>query len=259
MEIITLRINNNSVDYFSFGKGEKAFVIIPGLSLKSVMKSADAVADAYKDFAEKFTVYVFDRAKNIKDGYSIENMADDTACAMQKLGISGACVFGASQGGMIAQILAAKYPQLVSKLLLGSTLCRMNSTATAVIGEWVSLAEKGDVVALNKNMFNKIYSKELLDSLGDNLMSLLADGTKEEVARLKILAQACLTFDSSAELSKIKCPAFVLSASNDRVLSTDSSKELAEMLDCPIHIFEGGHAVYDEAPDYKKVMLDFLS
>mgnify|MGYP000509005964 FL=1 len=49
-----------------FGSGTKNFVILPGLSVHSVMGLADAIAEAYKDFCEEYTVYVFDRAENIQ-------------------------------------------------------------------------------------------------------------------------------------------------------------------------------------------------
>ena len=41
-----------------FGSGNKNFVILPGLSVHSVMGLADAIAEAYKDFCEEYTVYV---------------------------------------------------------------------------------------------------------------------------------------------------------------------------------------------------------
>ena len=98
------------MDHIVFGHGEKSFVILPGLSMHSVMGAADAIAEAYKDFCEEYTVYVFDRAKNIHDGYTVRNMAEDTAKAMRRLNIEKADVFGASQGGMIAMYLAIDHP-----------------------------------------------------------------------------------------------------------------------------------------------------
>lgn len=48
--------------------------------------------------------------------YTLEDMADDTANLMKKLNIEHYSVIGASMGGMIAQILSAKYPHNVLKL-----------------------------------------------------------------------------------------------------------------------------------------------
>lgn len=54
--------------------------------------------------------------KNPPASYSLEDMADDTVEVLKHLNISTCCVIGASMGGMIAQILAAKYPQYVKKI-----------------------------------------------------------------------------------------------------------------------------------------------
>ncbi|TMP77287.1 alpha/beta hydrolase, partial [Pseudoalteromonas ruthenica] len=48
--------------------------------------------------------------------YSLEDMAEDVICLMQELKISRAHLVGASMGGMIAQIIAAKYKKKVLSL-----------------------------------------------------------------------------------------------------------------------------------------------
>jgi proline iminopeptidase len=48
--------------------------------------------------------------------YTLEDMARDTTGLMDALGLARAHVVGASMGGMIAQVLAAKFPQRVASL-----------------------------------------------------------------------------------------------------------------------------------------------
>lgn len=258
MDIKTVRINDNEIDYFSFGSGKRNMVIIPGLSLKSVTLSADTIAQSYSMFCDEYTVYVFDRARHLSEGYTVENMADDTAQAMQELGVEDAYIFGASQGGMIAQIIAIKYPSLVAKLVLGSTASRLNDTARNNIEKWISLAEKRDAVALNHSIFTLLYSKEMLDSLGDTLYELEKDGTDEDMARFVIMAGACMDFDVYDSLSKIKCDTLVIGALNDQVLTGDASVEIAQKMNCELFMYDGGHAIYDEAVDYKSRIYNFF-
>lgn len=52
----------------------------------------------------------------IKGSYLLDDMAADAAGVLQALGIKQAHVVGASMGGMIAQIMAATYPQQVLSL-----------------------------------------------------------------------------------------------------------------------------------------------
>lgn len=49
-------------------------------------------------------------------GYTLEDMADDAAGVLEALGIPRAHVVGASMGGMIAQVLAARRPERVATL-----------------------------------------------------------------------------------------------------------------------------------------------
>lgn len=259
MDILTAKVNEIEMDWFSFGTGKRAFVIIPGLSLKSVMLSAKAIKGAYKDFAEDYTVYVFDRRKNVQDGYSVREMAADTAEVMKHIGIESADIFGASQGGMMAQYMAIDFPELVHSIILASTCSRSDENTEKLFEKWISLAENHDVQRLNHSFFETIYSDELLAQYADVLPIMEKEGTAEECDNFVIFAKACIEFDSYDELEKIKCPVFVIGAEHDRALSGSASYELAEKLGCELYMYEKyGHAVYDEAPDYKERLLKFL-
>ena len=257
----TVTVGDVEMDYVVFGSGEKTFVILPGLSVHSVTGSADAIAAAYKDFTSEYTVYLFDRAKDVHEGYTVRDMADDTAAAMTALGIEDADVFGASQGGMIALYLAIDHPELVHKMVLGSTLAKPNDTSRQVVGEWVRLAESGDEAGLLESFADTVYSETTLEAYRDTIISSNTGITDEEFRRFVILAEACGTFDCSDELSSIECPVLVLGSEGDRVVTAEGSRQIAEALSCEIHLYDDsyGHAVYDEAPDYKQRILDFLA
>lgn len=52
---------------------------------------------------------------------SIEKMADDTILAIQALGLSRIDLFGLSMGGMVAQEIIHRSPQLIERLILASS------------------------------------------------------------------------------------------------------------------------------------------
>lgn len=244
--------------YMRFGCGKDNLVILPGLSIKSVLNSAAAVESAYSLFKEMFTVWLFDRRENLPRTYKIKDMARDTAIAMKILKIKDACIFGTSQGGMIAQCLAIYHPDLVSKLILGSTASRISSESHDVLQKWIDLAESGNVSELKQSFAKAIYSEELYKK-AEKLFSSPMGETDEDLKRFVKLAKSSSGFDVYNDLDKIKCPVLVIGAENDCVLGAKASVEIAEKAGCDLYMYEGyGHAVYDEAPDYKERMIAFL-
>ena len=260
----TVKTEHFEMDYIKFGTGSRPLVVLPGMSLKSVTSIASMVADSYKIFKDDFTVYLFDRKKNFGETYPMEQMAADTAEAMDVLGVESACFIGISQGGMIAQLIAEQFPQKVERLALGCSASRLNDMSRAVMTEWKRLADAGDVVALCSNFIDKVFSAETIRKYKKSLMRLNSNATELDMKRFCVLARACLDFEAYEGLLKIKCPTLILGAELDQVLGVIASREIAEVLKkngvpTELYVYENyGHAAYDEAPDYRERILKFL-
>ncbi len=248
------------MDYIKFGEGEKTFIIIPGLSIHSIINSADAIKEAFKDYTQDFTIYVLDRPKDLKDGATIKDLADLTAKQLKKLNIKDAYIFGASQGGMIAEEIAINYPELVGKLVLGSTLSKTNETFIKVVNNWIDLAKEKNEDELLDSFIKDVYSNDTYNNYKDALIEANKNISDEEYQRFIILANSCLTINAYDNLDKIKCPVLVLGSNGDKVVTPNGSIEIADKLNCDIYMYEDtyGHGVYDEALDYRTRMLDFL-
>lgn len=257
---LTLRLDDISIDYARFGNGEKTLVMIPGLNLRGVKGAALPLAYMYRAFANDYTIYVFDRRTDVPDGFTVKDIADDTARAMKALGIEKATVFGVSQGGMIAQYLALDYPELVNKLVLAVTLSRTNETVKTVIENWIELAENGKLSSVVLDMMSKMYSDAYLKKYGF-MIPLVAKFTKmTDPKRFISLAKACLTCDTYERLGEIKCPAFVIGGSEDKIVTAEASREIAEKLGCELYMCEGyGHAAYEEVKDFNGRVLSFIN
>ena len=248
------------MNYIKFGNGSKTFIIIPGLSIHSIINSKDAIEEAFKDYTDEYTVYVFDRPENLKENTTIKDLADATANKMKELNISSADIFGASQGGMMAMYIAIYYPELVNKLVLGSTLSKPNDTFISVVNNWISLAKEKDENKLLDRFIKDVYSQNTYDNYKDSLIENNKNISDEEYNRFIILANACLSIDCYKQLDKIKCPVLVLGCYGDKVVTALDSTQIADKLNCDIYMYDDtyGHGVYDEAPDYREKMLDFL-
>ena len=70
-----------------------------------------------------------------------------------------------------------------------------------------------------------------------------------------------MSHNSYMELDKILCPTLVIGGDCDRIVGGDASRELADRIKgCELFIYNSlGHAAYEEAKDFNKRVLDYLS
>lgn len=254
-------LSDQGVDYVTFGRGDRVLVIITGLSLQGLSDMSDlAIYSLFYRFAKEYKVYIFDRKDHIEEGISIENMADDLYHSLQELHIDNASIIGISQGGMIAQLFAIKYPQKVKKLVLALTLSRNNAISRETIRGWIAMTENNDMDQLNKDSMSKSFSSPVLKKLYLINKLFLKTVSVEKQERFVRLAKSILEFDCYKSLDKITCPTLVLGAKNDLVLGVDGARELANSIPNASYYEFGklGHAAYIESRRFNKVLLELL-
>ncbi|MBO4537641.1 MAG: alpha/beta hydrolase [Erysipelotrichaceae bacterium] len=253
-----------TMQYFRFGEGEKTMVILPGLSIGSVMPSAQAIADEYAVFQEDYTVYVFDRRSVVPEDYSVWQMAEDTASVMLQLDLHDVCLFGASQGGMIALVIALEHPELVSRLAIGSSAARVDDDQMAAINEWIALAEAEKGEELYVDFGRKLYAPEVFEQYKQVLADLGKPVSKPEFEKFVILARGTRGFDVLDRLPQIQCPFMAIGSADDAVLGSDALKQIVSVMEGKENFswyeYDGhGHAAFDMAPDYRQRLFDFFS
>ena len=231
----------------SFGQGDRPMVLIPGLSMKSLKTSARSIAASNRFFAERYKVYVFDSREELPEGFSVRDMAEDLALCMKTMGLSGADLLGISQGGMIAQYLAALHPELVGKLALAVTLPKINEALAGLCDRWTACIRQGNYEALAEDVLSSMYTEDFRDRFGWLITPESIRETLTDPERFIIQTRACLSCDTLALLDKVQCPAFVIGSKIDKVVGKEASLLLAEKLACPLYLYEAyGHAVYEE-------------
>lgn len=259
-KVILAKVDKIEMRYYSFGHGKKIFVILPGLSFKHVTDNGPAIGEAYKQFAKEYTVYLFDRRENMPDSYDTRAIAKDTVTVMKYLGIDKADIFGTSQGGMIGQYIAIDYPQMVNKLILGSTVCRLNDYAKSLFNKWLEFATNKQIEQLIANSIDLLYSEETLKHYRDSLIKSNLDLSQEDLKRYIIMLKSALDFDSSKQVNQINCDVLAIDCKGDRIFTYEGCADLLNFIPASHHTYgvEYSHCVYDEANDYKDIMLDFL-
>ena len=257
-----IKLDNTTVNYISFGTGNKNLIIIPGLGdgLKTVKGLAVPFSIMYKMFAKDFKVYVFSRKNDLKDDYNTIDMANDIKNILDKIDVDKTYVVGVSQGGMIAQYLAINYPDLVEKLVLVVTLSKQNKIVTTRVNKWIKYANENNYRDLFIDTMENSYQEETLKKYRKMYPLLTKVGKPKNFNRFLIEAKACLTHNAYNKLSKIKCPTLIIGGKKDNIVGVNASYEIHDKIkNSELYIYEEyGHSLYEEAKDFNKRVYDFL-
>jgi len=109
------QMNGLTFNYRLGGNGEKTIVLLVG-----GLGISDAFYKHFTAFAKSFTVLTFD--------YPVEScrnsvLADGIAELIKTLGLNKVFLVGQSYGGLIAQVIAKKHPEIVAGMVLSNTGC----------------------------------------------------------------------------------------------------------------------------------------
>jgi pimeloyl-ACP methyl ester carboxylesterase len=186
-----------------------------------------------------FFVITFDnrgagKSSQPEPGYTVADMADDTAALLDALNISQAFVFGISMGGMIALNLAARHPHKVQKLALGCT--------TAGGSSWTMPDEKvmaamtapssGD---LRQDFYNSLWFILAPDTMAKDpqlvkqLAEFAANNPQTPTGFMGQL-QAINTHDVTNALENFTMPSLVLHGDLDVLVPLENGRFLAKAI-----------------------------
>lgn len=181
--------------------------------------------------------------------YPLEDMADDTIGLLEKLNVKKAHLVGHSQGGMIAQVIAIKHPDLVISLSLLSTSPSNTFDETYgipdqdLIDDFIMLSKKlgfngvfwpitrKKVLKLQKIFFEKIDTDLIVPEagiiLGNFVNKMFSNGRKPNPMSWEGLALA--SAKSRVEsLNKLDIPTLVIHGDNDIWIGYVHGKALAD-------------------------------
>lgn len=169
---------------------------------------------------------------------TLEEAADDAYDFITALGYEQIDVFSFSMGGMIAQDLVVKHPDLVRKLVLTGTGPRGGKDMDKVVGTtyWdilratMTRSDPKEFLFFNRDAEGKRAAKAFVKRLSERTVDRdKAIGTKAFQTQLKAIQR----FGRSApsDLSKITQPTLIANGDNDRmvpsVLSNDLHRRIA--------------------------------
>jgi len=261
-------VNGVTIDYDVCGQGEP-LVLIQGLG-----GPRSGWIFQTRAFSKYYRVITFDnrgvgKSDKPSQPYTVRTMADDTRALLDCLEVDKAHVLGASLGGMVAQEMAINYPDRVMKLILACTAAGMghtNGSAVETMGHGSALTEAdikdprsvdmgrimSEVIRLS---FNRRLSKVFFVPLAKTYLRF------REVQAISGQMEAAVAHSTLDRLDQIKAPTLVIVGTGDRLIPSQSSEMLANMIPGArlVRVNGGSHAFFMEMRGrFNKEVLDFL-
>jgi 3-oxoadipate enol-lactonase len=164
--------------------------------------------------------------------YSLEEMTDDVAELCDRLGVTGARVLGQSMGGMIAQALAVRRPDLVEALVLVATTSQdlLGDEPPTTLGPLESAVRSEGLAALPDMVRDAVYPRAFQERHPERIWHFERDLLSfDEEALIAAMRRTCST-DFAAELPKVGVPALVVAGHHDQVFPLEEVRRLAGLL-----------------------------
>ena len=199
---------------------------------------------------------------------SVEAMADDAATFIKALGFEKVDIFSFSLGGMVAQALVVKYPDLVRKLVLTGTGPAGGKDMDKVAGvtyldilrATLTGSDPKEFLFFNRNSTGKPAARAFVNRLKERTADRDVPVT---LKALQTQLKAIKTWGRSppADLSRIIHPTLIANGDNDRmvpsVLSTDLHRRIKGS-DLVIYPDSGHGGIFQFHEKFAPLAVEFL-
>ncbi len=185
--------------------------------------------------------------------YSMALHAADFLLLLGALGIEQAHLVGTSYGSEIGMLVAATHPDQTASLTVVAGVSELDSLMRAAARSWAIAADCG-AVPFFRSMLPWAYSSEFLarnQRLLQEQEEAMIRLPPEYFAAFKLLVDAFLKLNITAELKRISCPTLVISAERDLIKGPKFGRLIHEnVAGSEFVVIPGaGHAVVLERPD----------
>lgn len=200
---------------------------------------------------------------------SVEAMADDAYTFIRALGFDTIDIFSFSLGGMVAQDLVVKHPELVRKLVLTGTGPRGGKDMDKVVGVtyWdilratLTRSDPKEFLFFNRNATGKPAAKAFVKRLQERTVDRDADMS---LTGFRTQLKAIQKFGRSApsDLSRITQPTLIANGDNDRMVPSVLSDDLHRRIkDSTLVIYpDSGHGgIFQFHEKFAPVAAEFLA
>ena len=199
---------------------------------------------------------------------SVEAMADDAYTFIKALGFDKIDIFSFSLGGMVAQDLVVKHPDLVRKLVLTGTGPRGGKDIDKVAGTtyWdilratLTRSDPKEFLFFNRNATGKPAAKAFVERLKERTAD--RDTTiKIKAFQTQLKAIKKCGRSAPSDLSKITQPTLIANGDNDRMVPSVLSEDLHRRIkgsELIIYPDSGHGGIFQFHEQFAPVAVEFL-
>ena len=195
-------------------------------------------------------------------GDSMAAIANETAGLIRNLDLGPVVIIGHSMGGMQAQIIASKYPDLCAGLVLSCThkghAHPFGTPLDDAVMERIRQRESMDDSTYGRVRIQKMLARDIAPDIFSFLVSVAGDVRVEGIISG---GTAMHYLDTTSLLTNITAPVMILTGEMDIVVSPTAGAALQAGLPNARHIQLAGvgHAPYcEDAPQFNTVLSSFL-
>lgn len=198
-------------------------------------------------------------AKPPGDVYEIADHTRDMLGLLRQLGLAKAHIVGVSMGGMVAQQMALRAPELIASISLVCSSCEPPKEGATL--EWrLGVFDKAtDLAGYYKPVLDRGLGKSMPPALRDYMYQLAIHNSRD-VQRTGMIAT--FSYNARDEVGRINVPTLVVGGAEDGSIPPQLSEQLASMIpNARLAILPAcGHAPYFEAPEaLNKALSDFIA
>jgi pimeloyl-ACP methyl ester carboxylesterase len=265
--MVATRVALGSLPALVCGSGPP-LVWLGGLSTEAgVDRSRSRAANiaAVAPYAGDRRVFFTNRRPGLPRGLTMAGLALEHAEAL-RAGFGGqpVDVVGVSTGGSIAQQLAAEHPQLVRRLVLQSTACRLGPLGRAAQRRAAARIRRGayrramavmaaDLVPRHRG---RVLAGAVAWTIGPHLFAARSD-----LQDMATTIEAEDGFDLATCRASIRAPTLLVAGTADRFYTPELFDETAALIPgCQTHYLPGrGHVAAPADPSVASIVLSLLS
>jgi 3-oxoadipate enol-lactonase len=263
----TTQVGSHTVYYDEYGEGHP-LILITGLGSTRL-----GWWKQIGPFAKKLRVVNMDNRDAGDSGlgtgpYTIADMSEDVAGVIENLDLGRTHIVGISMGGMIAQELAIRHPELVDKLVLVATTAGGPASVNAKpeVAALLMRPEDEDLETHLRRTYPAITGEGYMAKHPEDLDQIVRNALAKPMSFESYLRQlgACAGHFREGvadRLAQVRAPTLVVHGDCDPLIPYPNGKYLAEHIKgARLSTYEGvGHLVMIESPErFNHEVIEFV-